>query len=174
MDITDEQWKVVEAILPEDPVRDDGRGRPWSDRRKVLSGVLWILRTGAPWQDMPARYGPYQTAHRRCLLKLRIARSLLTPLSLTNRHGGMKDRIMLSAVIVALFLTTMAGTPAANMPLPRSTPEAQGTSSQAICDFVEALDKINTLHSFILVRHGNVIGEGWWKPQAPDIPHVLQ
>ena len=65
MDLTDEQWKVVETILPEDPVRDDGRGRPWSDRRKVLNGVLWILRTGAPWQDLPPRYGPYQTAHRR-------------------------------------------------------------------------------------------------------------
>ena len=65
MDLTDQQWKVIEAILPEDPVRDDGRGRPWSDRRKVLNGVLWILRTGAPWQDLPPRYGPYQTAHRR-------------------------------------------------------------------------------------------------------------
>ncbi len=65
MDMTDDQWKVVETILPEDPVRDDGRGRPWSDRRKVLNGVLWILRTGAPWQDLPSRYGPYQTAHRR-------------------------------------------------------------------------------------------------------------
>jgi len=65
MDLTDEQWKVVETILPEDPVRDDGRGRPWSNRRKVLNGALWILRTGAPWQDLPPRYGPYQTAHRR-------------------------------------------------------------------------------------------------------------
>jgi transposase len=65
MDLTDEQWKMVATILPEDPIRDDGRGRPWSDRRKVLSGVLWILRTGAPWQDLPPRYGSYQTAHRR-------------------------------------------------------------------------------------------------------------
>lgn len=65
MDLTDAQWKVVETILPEDPVRDDGRGRPWSDRRRVLNGVLWIMRTGAPWQDLPDRYGPYQTAHRR-------------------------------------------------------------------------------------------------------------
>jgi transposase len=65
MDLTDEQWKVIEIILAEDPVRDDGRGRPWSDRCKVLNGVLWILRTGAPWQDLPPRYGPYQTAHRR-------------------------------------------------------------------------------------------------------------
>jgi transposase len=65
MDLTDEQWKVVETILPEDSVREDGRGRPWSDRRKVLNGVLWIMRTGAPWQDLPPRYGSYQTAHRR-------------------------------------------------------------------------------------------------------------
>jgi len=65
MDLTNEQWKIVGPILPEDPEREDGRGRPWSDRRKVLEGVLWILRTGARWQDLPPRYGPYQTAHRR-------------------------------------------------------------------------------------------------------------
>ena len=64
-DLTDEQWQIVEGILPRDRVRADGRGRPWSDRRTVLNGVLWILRTGAPWQDLPPRYGPYQTVHRR-------------------------------------------------------------------------------------------------------------
>lgn len=65
MNLTDEQWKVVETILPVDRVRADGRGRPWSDRRKAFEGALWILRTGAPWQDLPPRYGPYQTVHRR-------------------------------------------------------------------------------------------------------------
>lgn len=65
MDLTQEQWNVVEALLPVDPVGKDGRGRPWSDRRQVLNGVLWILRTGAPWKDLPARYGAYQTVHRR-------------------------------------------------------------------------------------------------------------
>ena len=58
-------WNVISAILPEDPVRRDGRGRPWSDRRQVLNGILWILRTGAPWKDLPERYGKYQTVHRR-------------------------------------------------------------------------------------------------------------
>jgi CubicO group peptidase (beta-lactamase class C family) len=57
--------------------------------------------------------------------------------------------------------------------LPRSTPEAQGVPSQAILDFVAATDKINTLHSFMIVRHGRVISEGWWKPEAADKPHVL-
>lgn len=65
MDLTHEQWQIVNALLPEDPVRADRRGRPWSDRRKTLDGVLWILRTGAPWKDLPARYGKYQTVHRR-------------------------------------------------------------------------------------------------------------
>ena len=62
---------------------------------------------------------------------------------------------------------------AADASLPRSTPEAQGVSSQAILDFVEAADKINTLHSFMVVRHGHVIAEAWWKPEAADKPHVL-
>jgi transposase len=65
MDMTDEQWNVIAAILPKDPVRPDRRGRPWSQRRQVLNGILWILRTGAPWKDLPSRYGAYQTAHRR-------------------------------------------------------------------------------------------------------------
>ena len=65
MDLTEEQWAVVKTILPGDRVRDDGRGRPWTDRRIVINGVLWILRTGAPWKDLPSRYGSYQTAHRR-------------------------------------------------------------------------------------------------------------
>ena len=65
MDLTDEQWNIINSILPPDPVRPDRRGRPWSDRRKVFNGILWILRTGAPWQDLPQRYGAYQTVHRR-------------------------------------------------------------------------------------------------------------
>lgn len=65
MDLTDQQWQVIETILPPDRVRADRRGRPWSDRRTVWNGILWILRTGARWQDLPERYGPYQTVHRR-------------------------------------------------------------------------------------------------------------
>jgi len=65
MDLSEAQWNVVKDILPEDPVREDRRGRPWIDRRKTLNGILWILRTGAPWKDMPSRYGAYQTVHRR-------------------------------------------------------------------------------------------------------------
>jgi CubicO group peptidase (beta-lactamase class C family) len=59
------------------------------------------------------------------------------------------------------------------VPLPRSTPEAQGISSLAVREFVEAADKIDTLHSFMIVRHGHVIAEGWWRPEAADRPHAL-
>ena len=65
MDLTDEQWEVLEPLIPEPPRREDGRGRPWRDPRDVLNGVLWVLRTGAPWKDLPERYPPYQTCHRR-------------------------------------------------------------------------------------------------------------
>src|ERR1044071_8769990 len=78
---------------------------------------------------------------------------------------------LLIATAFASFPST--GARAANMPLPRSSPESQGLPSKSVRDFVEAADRINTLHSFMIVRHGRVISEGWWKPEAPDKPHVL-
>lgn len=65
MDLSDEQWRVVEPLIPEEERGVRGRGRPWRDPRDVLEGILWILRTGAPWQDLPERYPAYQTCHRR-------------------------------------------------------------------------------------------------------------
>src|SRR5437764_2996215 len=59
-------------------------------------------------------------------------------------------------------------------PLPRSSPEAQGVSSAQVRAFVEAADKqVDTMHSFMLVRHGHVVAEGWWKPEAANKPHVM-
>jgi transposase len=64
MHLSDAQWKVVQPLLQE-KTRSDGRGRPWRDARAVLDGVLWILRTGARWRDLPREYPPYPTCHRR-------------------------------------------------------------------------------------------------------------
>jgi len=64
-DLSDEQWAVLDPLIPEPERRKDGRGRPWKERRSVLNGVLWVLRTGAPWADLPDRYPSYQTCHRR-------------------------------------------------------------------------------------------------------------
>ena len=65
MDLTDEQWAVVEPLIGAMPKRADGRGRPWRDSREVLNGILWILPTGAQWADLPDRYPPYQTCRRQ-------------------------------------------------------------------------------------------------------------
>jgi transposase len=65
MDLTDEQWSVLDPLIPRPKTRSDGRGRPWKDSRAVLNGILWVLRTGAPWHDLPDRYPSYQTCHRR-------------------------------------------------------------------------------------------------------------
>ena len=65
MDLIDAQWEILEPLIREPRRREDGRGRPRKDRRAVLNGILWVLRTGAPWHDLPERYPPYQTCHRR-------------------------------------------------------------------------------------------------------------
>jgi CubicO group peptidase (beta-lactamase class C family)/predicted glycoside hydrolase/deacetylase ChbG (UPF0249 family) len=58
--------------------------------------------------------------------------------------------------------------------LPRSAPELQGISSSDILAFIEAADKeIDQMHSFMLVRHGRVVAEGWWRPYDAQTPHVL-
>ena len=67
MDLTEKQWLAVEPHFPKAERSEPGPkgGRPWRDPRDVLNAVLWILRTGAPWADLPGRYPPYQTCHRR-------------------------------------------------------------------------------------------------------------
>ncbi|HLH57170.1 MAG TPA: serine hydrolase [Verrucomicrobiae bacterium] len=58
--------------------------------------------------------------------------------------------------------------------LPRSTPEAQGVRSEAIAQFLDAIaGSKHEFHSFMFVRHGHVIAEGWWAPYGPDLKHML-
>ena len=65
MDVTDRHWEIIEPMLPE-PLSGPGkRGRPQRNKREVWDGILQKLRTGAPWKDIPQRYPPYQTCHRR-------------------------------------------------------------------------------------------------------------
>ena len=63
-ELSDAQWALLEPIL-RSKRRPDGKGRPPKDPRAVLNGVLWILGTGAQWREMPEKYPPYQTCHRR-------------------------------------------------------------------------------------------------------------
>lgn len=58
--------------------------------------------------------------------------------------------------------------------LPRSTPESQGVSSAEILKFIETADRdVKSMHSFMLVRHGHVVAEAWWKPESAEKPHIL-
>lgn len=80
----------------------------------------------------------------------------------------MKTLLLLSA----LLCSTMAS--AQTSSLPRSTPEAQGVSSSQILEFIEAAhQQVNSMHSFMLVRHGHVVAEAWWDPETADKAHVL-
>ena len=60
-DLTDAQWMLIQPLLPP-PKR---RGRPREDDRRTLSAILFVLRTGIPWNALPERYGDDSTAHRR-------------------------------------------------------------------------------------------------------------
>lgn len=58
--------------------------------------------------------------------------------------------------------------------LARSTPQAQGVSAQAIMDFLDAIEREKMeLHSFMMLRHGQVIAEGWWEPYGPELVHTM-
>ena len=59
--LTDRQWERIKHLF-EKPQRRGGR---WSDHRLMLDAVLWVMKTGAPWRDLPERFGPWQTAYSR-------------------------------------------------------------------------------------------------------------
>lgn len=60
-EVTDAAWVRIEPLLP----ANGRRGGQWQDHRQVINGILWKLRTGAPWRDLPGRYGPWQTCYDR-------------------------------------------------------------------------------------------------------------
>jgi transposase len=59
-DLTDFEWGVIKPLLPNKP-----RGVPRVDDLRILNGIFWVLRSGAPWRDVPERYGPYTTVYNR-------------------------------------------------------------------------------------------------------------
>jgi transposase len=60
-ELTDKAWAQLAPLLP----RNGRRGGRWRDHRTVINGILWKLRTGAPWRDLPERYGPWTTCYDR-------------------------------------------------------------------------------------------------------------
>jgi transposase len=62
-ELTDEQWTLIESFFP----ANGKAGGQWLEHRPVVDGIFWILSSGAPWRDLPERYGSYKTVHRRLL-----------------------------------------------------------------------------------------------------------
>ena len=60
--LTEAQWERLQKFLPPQKPRV---GRPNHDHRRIINGILWILKTGAPWRDLPDRYGPWRTVASR-------------------------------------------------------------------------------------------------------------
>ena len=62
-ELTDQEWNRIAPLLP--PEKPNRPGRPSKDNRTMLNAMVWIARNGAPWRDLPERYGPWETVYSR-------------------------------------------------------------------------------------------------------------
>ena len=63
-ELADHEWVAIKPMLPNKP-----RGVPRVNDRRVLNGIFWVLRSGAPWRDLPDHFGPYTTCYNRFVPK---------------------------------------------------------------------------------------------------------
>ena len=82
-ELTDFEWTAIRPFLPNKP-----RGVPRVNDRRVLNGIFWILRSGAPWRDLPEGFGPYTTGYNRFGFPLAIARGRLLPATSARGCGS--------------------------------------------------------------------------------------
>ena len=80
-ELTDFEWAVITPLLPNKP-----RGVPRVDDRRVLNGIFWVLRTGAPWRALPKEFGPPTTCYNRFV---------------RWRKAGVWDRILAAVSVIA-------------------------------------------------------------------------
>lgn len=97
-ELREEQWVVVEPVL-RGARRSDNRGRPWHDTRAVLNGVFWVLGAGAQWRELPEKYPPFQTCHRRFQQWVRSGK-LEEALRLQARHPHERGQLNLEEAFV--------------------------------------------------------------------------
>lgn len=62
-ELTDEEWDRLKELLP--PEETGKKGRPAKDNRMMLNAMVWLARSGAPWRDLPERYGPWESVYSR-------------------------------------------------------------------------------------------------------------
>lgn len=63
-DIPDDTWTIIQPFLPAESASPRA-GRPWAEHRTIINGMFWVLCSGAPWRDLPERYGPWKTVYNR-------------------------------------------------------------------------------------------------------------
>ncbi|WP_370558360.1 IS5 family transposase [Edwardsiella tarda] len=63
-DLPDEAWALIQPLLPAESATPRA-GRPWAEHRMIINGMFWVLCSGAPWRDLPERYGPWKTVYNR-------------------------------------------------------------------------------------------------------------
>jgi len=64
-ELSDSEWAMISPYLPKGKSGSGLRGRPRTEDRKIINGLIWLLRSGAPWRDIPDRYGPFTTIYTR-------------------------------------------------------------------------------------------------------------
>jgi transposase len=65
-DLTEAEWRILKGLLPvEREAGKRGKGRPPEDNRNIINGILWRLRCGTPWRDVPEKYGNWNSIYRR-------------------------------------------------------------------------------------------------------------
>lgn len=137
MDLTDAQWRRIEPLLPKPRRRADRRGRPWRDPRDVLNGILWVMRTGAPWHDLPKRYPPYQTCHRRFQLWARSGTMYRVLAHLAHELAAAGGYDFSEAFIDATFAGAKKGASASASPVKGKAPRSW--QSQTVLVFLSPL-----------------------------------
>jgi transposase len=155
-ELNEEQWEMVEPVLRE-ARREDNRGRPWHDTRAVLHGVLWVLGTGAQWREMPAKYPPYQTCHRRFQQWVRSGR-LEQALKLLARRLHEQGKLNLEEAFVdATFASAKKG----------ASRLAQRGAARAPRSSLSPL--VTVFHSPYLCRALRPTSAFWWKKFWPEV-----
>ena len=133
-ELTDEQWDRIAGFLPSERGR---KARPAKDNREMVNGIVWVLRSGAPWRDLPEQYGPWNSVYTRFSRWTRqgVWRRVLTELA----KDADSIAYMVDATIVRVHQdgqharkggTARSGTPVADR-RPKSTPSLMPTGGRS-------------------------------------------
>ena len=138
-ELTDEQWVLVEPQVPRSEART---GRPASDRRLMLNGIFWILGTGAPWRDLPERFGPWQTVydHFRNWRRQGVFAKVIDALQIKLDNRGLIDWELWCVDGASVRATRAAA--GADKKVSRSTPTSRQTTRWAAAE--AGLDRSST------------------------------